>query len=131
MAIGLIEEIQKNLPENARLMGIDVGKKTLGLAVSNSAQSLATPLMTIKRTKFMKDISQLEGVVADYEVGGFVIGYPLNMDGSLGPACDMVRSFADELLNYPQIVGMNPWICLWDERLSTVSVEGVVDKFGG
>lgn len=102
---------------------MDLGEKTIGLSISDADQSIATPLKTIKRTKFTNDIEELKQVIDDYGIGGYVIGLPLNMDGSEGPRCDSVRSFAAELTNYPQILGTDPWIALWDERLSTVSVE--------
>lgn len=102
---------------------MDLGTKTIGLAVSDSGQGIATPLKTIQRTKFTRDLETLKTVIDDYEIGGFVLGYPLNMDGSEGPRCEATRHFAQEMQNYPQIVGTDPWIALWDERLSTVSVE--------
>lgn len=123
MPTGLLVEILGRRPAGARLLGMDLGTKTIGLAVSDAGQGIATPLRTIKRTKFSRDIEELKQVIADFEIGGYVLGYPLNMDGSAGPRCDAVRSFADELTKYPQIVGTDPWIALWDERLSTVSVE--------
>jgi putative Holliday junction resolvase len=123
MPIGLLVEILGARPKNARLLGMDLGTKTIGLSVSDAGQGIATPLKTIERRKFTRDIEELRTVIEDYEIGGYVLGYPLNMDGSEGPRCDAVRSFAGELLNYPQFVGTDPWIALWDERLSTVSVE--------
>ncbi len=123
MPTGLLKDIIDRRPMETRLLGLDLGAKTIGLAVSDAAQAIATPLKTINRTKFSRDIGDLAAVIRDYEIGGYVLGLPLNMDGSAGPRCDAVRSFADELENYPQIVGTDPWIALWDERLSTVSVE--------
>ena len=123
MPTGLLINIFALRPENSRLLGMDLGEKTIGLALSDAGQSIATPLRTIKRTKFTQDLKEIQQVITDYEVGGYVLGLPYNMDGSEGPRCDAVRSFADELTNYPQIVGTDPWIALWDERLSTVSVE--------
>lgn len=123
MAIGLLVDILSQRPENARLLGIDLGEKTIGLSVSDSAHTIATPLKTLQRGKFSRDMEQLGEVVRDYEIGGYVLGWPLNMDGSLSARCDAVRSFADEMKNYPQFLGTDPWIALWDERLSTVSVE--------
>lgn len=102
---------------------MDLGARTIGLAVSDSGQGIATPLKTVRRSKFTRDIEELKIVIDDYEIGGYVLGYPLNMDGSEGSRCQAVRHFAEELMNYPRIVGAVPWIALWDERLSTVSVE--------
>lgn len=121
--IGLLKDILATRPKNVRLLGMDLGSKTIGLALSDSAQSIATPFKTIQRTKFTKDIEELKPIIRDYEIGGYVLGFPLNMDGSEGPRCDSVRSFAQEMENYPQIFGTKPWIALWDERLSTATVE--------
>ena len=123
MPIGLLADIAVLRPKNIRLMGMDLGTKTIGLAFSDPAQSIATPFKTIERTKFSRDIVELQKIIRDYEVGGYVLGWPLNMDGSLGPRCDAVRSFADEMTNHPQVFGDNPWISLYDERLSTATVE--------
>jgi putative Holliday junction resolvase len=126
MKIGLIEQIYKSCPDGYSLLGLDVGKKTIGLAVSNPDQTIATPLDTIKRTKFLRDVAILESFVKEFDIRGFVIGFPVSMSGDYGPACDMVRSFAEELRQQKHIVGQNPWIALWDERLSTASVENLV-----
>ena len=121
--IGLLKDILATRPKNVRLLGMDLGSKTIGLALSDSAQRIATPFKTVQRTKFTKDIEELKPVIRDYEIGGYVLGFPLNMDGSERPRCDSVRSFAQEMENYPQIFGIKPWIALWDERLSTATVE--------
>jgi putative Holliday junction resolvase len=118
--IGLLKDILPARPAGARLLGLDLGTKTIGLAVSDGAQSIATPLRTIERTKFTKDMQDMEKAIRDYEIGGFVLGWPLNMDGTPGPRCDAVRSFADEMGKY---LKNDPWIALWDERLSTASVD--------
>lgn len=123
MPIGKLADMLGTRPQKARLLGMDIGTKTIGLAVSDSGHSIATPLKTIQRTKFTKDVEEFKFVIADYEIGGYVLGLPLNMDGTEGPRCDAVRSFADEMQKYPQIFGTSPWIALWDERLSTASVE--------
>lgn len=116
----------KARPKGVRLLALDVGKKTLGLAMSTPDQTLATPLKTITRTKFTKDILLLHDVIRDYEIGGYVLGYPVNMDGSEGPRCESIRHFAQEMANHPDIFGPDPWIAFWDERLSTSSVEDFV-----
>ena len=126
MPIGLLRDIADRVPSSARLMGLDLGTKTIGIAISDEGQSIATPLRTIERTKFAADIKAIGKVVADYEIGGFVFGWPLNMDGSPGGACDRVRSFIDEMKNYPHELGTEQgadlWIALFDERLSTSAV---------
>lgn len=129
MSVKQLSEIITTIPKDVRILGIDVGKKTLGLAISDQGHSIATPLHTIQRKKFSKDILELKKVIDEYEVGGLIIGYPLNMDGTEGVRCESIRHFAEELVNNPQIVGINPWIALWDERLSTVSVEDFVGEF--
>ncbi len=127
--IDLLQNIAKNVPQGA-LLGLDIGKKTIGIAVCDSAHSIATPLTTVNRTKFSKDIKHLERLMRDYEIVGVVIGYPLNMDGSIGPRCQATRDFAQELKaqisNDLQYV--TDWIALQDERLSTASVEDFVDR---
>lgn len=123
MPIDLLKEIADTRPKETRLLGLDLGEKTIGVAVSNDAQNIATPVETIQRKKFAQDIEALGRIIRDFEVGGFILGWPLNMDGSAGPRCDAVRSFADEMTKHPQIVGTNPWIGLWDERLSTQAVD--------
>lgn len=129
--IGLLKDIAVHAPKGQSLLGIDIGAKTLGLAVSDDGHKVATPLQTLRRTKFTHDVEELANIVQDYEIGGFVLGLPLNMDGSEGPRCQSVRDFALELVRYPAVVGGKPWVALWDERLSTVSVENFVDNSVG
>ena len=129
MTIGLFKDIQDLRPKEVRLLGMDIGKKTIGLSVSDPMQSLATPLETIKRTKFTRDILKLDVIIKDYEIGGYVLGLPLNMDESEGPRCQAVRDFAAEMRNHPAIFGDDPWIALQDERFSTVSADNLVDGF--
>jgi len=109
-------------------MGLDLGSKTIGVAVSDSAQSLATPVTTIQRTKMDKDCAELGKLIAEFRIAGFILGWPLNMNGSQGPRCDAVLSFADEMKKRPEIFGEDPFIALWDERLSTQAVDGYWDK---
>jgi putative pre-16S rRNA nuclease len=106
------------LPRNQRLLGLDVGEKTIGLALSDPGLSVASPVSTIKRTKFTADANALLKLAAERGVGGLVIGLPLNMDGSEGPRCQSVRQFAANLLKLKDLP-----ILFWDERLSTVAVE--------
>ncbi len=126
--IDLLQNIAEHKPKQGALLGLDVGKKTIGLALAQEGSSFATPLSTIKRTKFTKDILYIKSVIQEYEVTGFVIGLPLNMDDTEGPRAQSTRDFAMELARYPEIVGKNPWLALWDERLSTRTVEALVDK---
>jgi len=129
MPTGNLQDIYQHRPKGDRLLGLDVGKTTIGLALSDPDQKLATPLDTIKRKKFSKDIVILKEIIDEYEIKGLVVGLPVNMDGSEGPRAQSIRDFVAELKNRPEIVGPDPWIAFWDERLSTVSVEELVDKF--
>ncbi len=131
MSIGLLKDIIDQIPAGARLLGMDVGQKTIGLAVSDHEHRVATPLGTIKRVKFTKDMVEIARRVKDYEIGGFVLGLPLSMDGSEGRQCQSVRNFAQEMERSLSLKGEGLWIALWDERLSTASVEDFVDSFVG
>ncbi|MEZ5919020.1 MAG: Holliday junction resolvase RuvX [Alphaproteobacteria bacterium] len=131
MPTGLLKDIARQIPRNVALLGLDVGVKTIGLALSDPAQSIATPLHTIKRTKFTKDILELDGIIREFEIGGYVLGLPVNMGGSEGRRAQSIRDFAQEMNNHPKIFGADPFIAFWDERLSTVSVEEFVDKSVG
>ena len=126
MPLGLISDITVAVPRNVRLLGLDLGTKTIGLALCDMGQSIATPLKTIARTRFQKDMHHLGAILSEYEIGGLVFGWPLNMDGTVGAACERVRSFIDEMKRYPQDLGIEPgmdlWIALQDERLSTATV---------
>ncbi len=126
MPTGLLKDIIAACPKDVRLMGVDLGTKTIGLSICDSGQGVATALSTIQRTKFAEDLKALGKQARDYEVGGFVFGWPLNMDGTTGPSCERVRSFIDEMIRYPQELGMKQgadmWIALFDERLSTSAV---------
>ena len=106
------------LPRNQRLLGLDVGEKTIGLALSDPALSVASPIATIRRTKFTADATALLKLATERGVGGLVIGLPLNMDGSEGPRCQSVRQFASNLLKLKDLP-----VLFWDERLSTMAVE--------
>lgn len=100
-----------------RLMGIDLGTKTIGLALSDVERRLASPLETIARRKFTLDAEAMLKLAAKYEVAAFVIGLPLNMDGSSGPSAQAARAFARNMLGVRDVP-----LLLWDERLSTAAV---------
>lgn len=127
-----LKNIVKTRPNGKALMGMDVGKKTIGIALSDPAHSIATPLTTIQRTKFSKDLKEIEAIAQEFDIGGFVIGLPVNMDGSQGPRCQSIRDFAAELQNQitQGVRGTDGeiWIALQDERLSTVSADNIVDN---
>ena len=112
------DEFLLNILPKKRLLGIDHGTKTLGIAVSNSDWTIATAVSTIKRNKLKSDIKQLISIFDQYEITGLVMGWPLNMDGSVGPRCDSVRDFIISLLSIVDLP-----VLLQDERLSTMAVE--------
>lgn len=126
MPIGLLKDIAATAPRNARLLGVDFGTKTIGLAICDEGHLIATPLKVIHRKKFSTDIQELMKVVDEYSIGGFVFGWPLNMDGTHSASCDRVRSFIDDMVKYPESPwvkrGTDVWIALFDERLSTSAV---------
>lgn len=110
----------EDLPRGVRLLGLDIGEKTIGLAVSDSGQSVASPLETIRRSKFAKDMERMKEIIAERKVGALVLGLPINMDGSEGPRCQSVRQFAR---NLGSLAGIALPLAFWDERLSTRAVE--------
>lgn len=128
MAIAALTELKSALPKGKRLLGIDQSKKALGLALSTPDLTMATPLKTIPRVKFTEDVKALAAVCREYDVGGFVIGLPLNMDGSEGPRVDSVKHFADNLLRARGVLGFEPVIAFFDERLTTAAVEDMLDE---
>jgi putative holliday junction resolvase len=112
------EAFARALPAGARLLGLDLGTKTLGLALSDVTRTIATGLTTLARTKFSSDARQLLELAGRHEVGGLVIGLPLNLDGSAGPRAQATRAFARNLGKLTPLP-----ILYWDERLSTVEAE--------
>ena len=110
-------ELEESLGEDERWLGIDVGSKTLGLALSDVTLTIATPLNTLRRGKFAGDAESLREIVERERIGGLVLGLPLNMDGSEGPRCQSVRQFARNLETR-----MDVPMTFWDERLSTAAV---------
>jgi putative holliday junction resolvase len=102
---------------HGRLLGLDVGTKTIGLATCDAGWNYATPAETIRRTKFTADLERLKAFIAQHGIAGLVVGLPLNMDGTDSPRTQSVRAFARNLA--PLALA----ILLWDERWSTVAVE--------
>ncbi len=113
-----IEALAQVLRPGGRLLGLDVGSKTVGLALSDMTRAVATPLTTIKRTKFTKDAAKLSEIIENHEIFALVIGLPLNMDGSEGPRAQSVRAFARNLSSHVSLP-----VAFWDERLSTAAAE--------
>ena len=123
MVFQSLSELIKYLPKKSRLLGLDVGRKTIGLAVSDSDMKIATTVGTIRRSKFTKDVNDLDTIINERQVNGLVLGLPISMDGNEGPACQSVRQFAVNLDNILEI-----GITFWDERLSTSAVERLLTK---
>lgn len=113
-----IEQLAARLAAGERLLGLDVGKKTVGLALSDVSRTVATPFDTIRRTKFTKDVETLLQVIEQHGVSALVIGLPVNMDGSEGPRAQATRAFARNLSTHTD----KPLV-FWDERLSTAAAE--------
>jgi len=105
------------LPASGKLLGLDLGTKTIGVAVSDGLRLTATPIETIRRQKFTKDAERLVALIAENKAVGIVLGMPLNMDGSEGPRAQSTRAFARNLGQKTDVT-----IAFWDERLSTSAV---------
>ncbi len=118
MIVEEIAEFAAALRPGQALAGLDLGEKTIGVAVSDSSLSVATPLETIRRKKFGVDAARLLDIAGARDLGGLVLGLPRNMDGSEGPRCQSTRAFARNLTTLTNLP-----ITFWDERLSTVAAE--------
>lgn len=116
--LGDLADLLPRLAPGAQLVGLDLGDKTIGVAVSDGARSLASPLGTVRRKKFGRDVAELLVLLAGRRIGGWVIGLPVNMDGSEGPRAQSARAFAR---NFSRLTEAP--IAFWDERLSTVAAE--------
>jgi putative Holliday junction resolvase len=117
MPIVPFEQLRAALTPGSRLLGLDVGSKTIGVALSDASLTVGSPQDTIRRTKFAADAARLVALIAERGVGGIVIGLPVNMDGSEGPRAQSTRQFARNLLERIDLP-----IAFWDERLSTAAV---------
>jgi len=109
--------LKVELRPGQRLLGLDTGEKTIGLALSDLGLMIATPMQTIRRGKFAADLQILAAIITEQNVGGLILGLPINMDGSEGPRSQSVRQFARNILKQIDLP-----IVLWDERLSTTAV---------
>ena len=105
----------------ARLLGLDLGSKTIGMALTDVRRIIATPLATLPRRKFTQDATELFALIDKHGIGGVVLGLPVSLDGSEGPACQSVRSFGSNLMGFRDIP-----LSFWDERLSTSAVTRVL-----
>lgn len=112
-----LKVLAEALAPGARLMGLDLGEKNIGIALSDTRRTIASPFATHRRTNFAKDSAWLLNVMREHGAGAIVVGLPLNMNGSEGPSAQSARAFARNFaarLNLP--------VALWDERLSTAAV---------
>jgi putative pre-16S rRNA nuclease len=112
-----LEDLAALLPPKARLIGVDLGTKTIGLALSDVERRIGTPLLTIERKKFTGDAERLIAEIERFEVFALIVGLPLNMDGSEGPRAQATRAFLRNLSR----LNATP-VAFWDERLSTATV---------
>ncbi len=117
-AFDRIEEFADGLPLSGALIGLDLGDKTVGLAVSDLRRSVATPLHTLHRVKFTPDAAAILDLARNRSAVGLILGLPRNMDGSEGPRAQSTRAFARNLMALTPLP-----LCFWDERLSTVAAE--------
>ena len=113
-----ILDFDGSISKNTALMGLDLGSKTIGVAISDSFRSIATPLKTIRRTKFSEEVKVLFHLISEREISGIIIGLPKNMDGTEGARCQSTRAFARNIITFRDFP-----ISYWDERLSTVAAE--------
>jgi len=118
MILRTVAEMAAALPTRGALFGLDLGTKTIGLATSDPDRRLASPLETVRRTKFTRDVDHVLAMMDERHVQGVVLGWPLEMDGTEGKRCQSTRSFAANFMKMRAVP-----ILLWDERLSTSAVE--------
>ena len=110
-----IDEFKNKLSSGSRLLGIDLGTKRIGIAISDYNQKIATPLQTLEKSKQGKLIDELESIITEYDIKGIIIGNPINMDGTYGKSSQSAKDIAINISNKIDIP-----VSLWDERLSTV-----------
>jgi len=121
MAVVDLLEIPALIGPHAPIAGLDLGEKTIGVAVSDTSRTVANPLELIRRTKFTQDVPALFKLMESREAGAIVIGLPVNMDGTEGPRCQSSRAFARNLLRIKDLP-----IAFWDERMSSMAVNRVL-----
>jgi len=117
MAVLDLTDLPPALVAGPALLGLDLGEKTIGVAVSDATRSIASPLELIRKTKFTAEAERLFALMQDRRVGGIVIGLPVNMDGTEGTRCQSNRAFARNLLRLRDVP-----IAFWDERMSSMAV---------
>ena len=120
-----IDDFKKNQTNKTRLIGLDLGSKKIGVSICDDKQSIATPFKTLNKINTDKIIEDIKVIIQENDIGGIVIGNPINMDGSLGPSAQSVNDIAKNISK-----SINIPVCLWDERLSTVgafNISGQLD----
>jgi putative Holliday junction resolvase len=117
MPIVDLQSIKLHLSSNQSLLGLDLGRKTIGLAISDATLMIASPIETIKRTKFTADANRLMNINKSRNIGGWILGMPIEMDGFEGARCQSTRQFSDNFMELSDIP-----IAFWDERLSTSAI---------
>jgi len=110
-----IEEFKNKITKKSRLIGLDLGSKRIGIAICDDQQSIAIPFKTLLKNNFGKLINELKLIIKDNNIKGIIVGNPINMDGSLGPASQSIKDVCNNILK-----NINVPLCLWDERLSSV-----------
>ncbi|MDP2698069.1 Holliday junction resolvase RuvX [Thalassospira sp.] len=115
------QELLRLLPPASRILGLDLGTKTIGIALSDVGLQIASPYSLIKRTKFSRDIHEIGKIIDKQNVAGIIIGFPREMDGSIGTSCHRVYAFVDEMSKHVSLP-----VLMWDERLSTSAVERIL-----
>ena len=120
-----IEEFKKKQSETCRLIGLDLGSKRIGVSICDEKQSIATPLKTLNKTSADNLISELKMIIEENSIKGIIIGYPINMDGTLGRSAQSVHDVSNNLDKKLDID-----VCLWDERLSTVGAFNLSSQLG-
>ncbi len=112
-----LENLARELPAQGRVLGLDLGSKTIGIALSDLSRIISSPLKTLKRTKFGRDAMALSALMDEHEIQALILGLPMNMDGTEGPRCQATRQFAENLQGK-----IDCTIAFWDERWSTQAV---------
>ena len=116
-------QLAEKKKESMRLLGVDLGSKTIGLAVSDPLLKIASPIATLKRSKLSSNAVEFSNIIKDYQIGGIIVGLPINMDGTEGPRVQATRDWSLDLARILSIP-----VAFWDERLSTVAVERMMLK---
>ena len=116
-------QLAKKKKESMRLLGVDLGSKTIGLAVSDPLLKIASPIITLKRSKLSSNAIEFSNIIKNYQIGGIIVGLPINMDGTEGPRVQATRDWSLDLARILTIP-----VAFWDERLSTVAVERMMLK---